>query len=166
MSANSNAFLASFDNQAPAIFTGASKTDLETHVNVNHSSKVVYMFDGGSAGAAKVLSEFRGPLGIEYGQRNLIRGPRGFFFDAGLGKTFPIYESLNLNFRADAFNVFNHPVFGGSLDGIGVNTGMGTGALNIITNASRFGQLTRTEGGPSNTNSGARVAQLSLRLDF
>ena len=166
LSANSNAYLASFDNAAPAIFTGTSKADLETHVNVNHTSKVVYMFDGGSAGAAKVLSEFRGPLGIEYGQRNLIRGPRGFFFDAGLGKTFPIYEKLNLNFRADAFNVFNHPVFGTSLDGIGVNTGMGAGALNIVTNASRFGQLTRTEGGPSATNSGARVAQLSLRLDF
>lgn len=166
LTATASAYLASFDNKSPAIFTGKSRADLETHVNVNHSSKVVYMFDGGAAGAAKVLSEFRGPLGIEYGQRNLIRGPRGFFFDAGLGKTFPIYENLNLNFRADAFNVFNHPVFDASLNGIGVNTGVGSGALDIITNASKFGQLTRTVGGLSNTNNGSRVAQLSLRLDF
>ena len=63
-------------------------------------------------GAAKVLAEFRGPIGIEYGQRNIIRGPGAFYFDAGLGKKFPILENkLNLLFRADAFNLFNHPTF-------------------------------------------------------
>ena len=144
-SAISGAYLASFDNLDPAIFTG-NKSDLKTAVNVNHSNNTVWSFKGGSAGAAKVASEFRGPIGIEYGQRNNIRGPGAFYFDAGLGKMFPIVEDkVNLNFRADAFNVFNHPNFG-------------LGALNIVGNASQFGQISST--------SAARVAQFSLRLEF
>jgi hypothetical protein len=145
VSAISDAFLASFDNLSPAIFTG-KKADLKAVVNVDHTSNAVYMFKGGASGSSKVLSEFRGPIGIEYGQRNNIRGPGAFFFDAGLGKKFPVIaDKLNLNFRADAFNLFNHPNFG-------------TGALNIVANASQFGQIS--------TTTAARVAQFSLRLDF
>ena len=107
-----------------------------------------------SAGATKVLNEFRGPLGIEYGQRNNIRGPGAFFLDAGLGKKFPILEDkLALIFRADAFNVLNHPNFG-------------VGSLNIITSASTFGRISGTVTPPGGTNQGARVAQLALRLEF
>jgi hypothetical protein len=148
----SDAYLASFDNADPAIFIGKSKSDLKAKVNVNHSSNTVYGFAGGAQGAAKVLAEFRGPIGLEYGQRNLVRGPGAFLFDAGLGKTFPIVrDKLNLKFRADAFNVLNHPAFG-------------TPALNIVTNASNFGQITGTTS--SLAQSGARVAQFSLRLEF
>jgi hypothetical protein len=153
----SDAYLASFDNGDPAIFTG-NKADLKTKVNVDYTTNTVYGFAGGAAGAAKVLAEFRGPLGIEYGQRNLVRGPGAFFFDAGLGKKFPILEDkLNLQFRADAFNVFNHPNFG-------------TPNLNIVTNASQFGQITGTNASPSSMaaapSSAYRVAQFSLRLEF
>lgn len=151
--ATSDAYLASFDNLDPAIFTG-NKADLKSAVNVNHTSNVVYSFAGGAAGATKVLSEFRGPIGLEYGQRNIMRGPTAFFFDAGLGKKFPIIEDkINLNFRADAFNIFNHPAFA-------------TGNVDIVNNASRFGQITAVATSPNATNSGARVAQFSLRLEF
>jgi hypothetical protein len=166
LSAQSDAYMASFNNQAPAIFTG-NMSDLKTSINVDRSSNTVYMFKGGSAGAAKVLSEFRGPIGIEYGQRNLIRGPGAFFFDAGLGKKFVILpDRLNLNFRADAFNVFNHPNFDtlASSSFNTNNTGMGAGNLNIVTNASQFGQVTSTV--PELAGNSARVAQFSLRLDF
>jgi carboxypeptidase family protein len=147
----SDAFLASFDNGDPAIFTG-NKSDLKTKVNVDHSTNTVYAFAGGAAGAAKVLSEFRGPIGIEYGQRNFVRGPGAFLFDAGLGKTFPIaQDKVNLKFRADAYNVLNHPAFG-------------TPAMNIVTNASNYGQISGTT--TSLAATGARVAQFSLRLEF
>jgi hypothetical protein len=153
----SDAYLASFDNEDPAIFTG-NKADLKTKVNVDYTTNTVYGFGGGAAGAAKVLAEFRGPVGIEYGQRNLVRGPGAFFFDAGLGKKFPIIEDkLNLQFRADAFNLFNHPNFGP------LN-------MNIVTNASQFGQITGTNASPSSmaaaVSSAYRVAQFSLRLEF
>ena len=47
------------------------------------------------------------------GSRNNLRGPGFFDMDLGLGKTFPIYpgEGVNLKFRCDAFNAFNHPNF-------------------------------------------------------
>lgn len=151
LSAYSDAYLASFDNADPAIFIG-NKADLKAKVNVDHSSNTVYMFANGAQGAAKALADFRGPIGIEYGNRNILRGPGALFFDLGLGKTFPILEDrLNLKFRADAFNVLNHPNFG-------------TGGLNIVNNASQFGQITGTNSGPNNEN--ARVAQFSLRLEF
>jgi hypothetical protein len=151
LSSTADAYLASFDNLDYAIFTG-NKGDLKTKVNVNHASNTVYMFPGGQTGANKVLSEFRGPLGIEYGQRNIIRGPGAFFFDAGLGKRFPILEDkLNLDFRADAFNLFNHPNFG-------------TGAMDIVNNGSEFGQITGTVSGIDGFS--YRVGQFSLRLDF
>ncbi len=148
----SYAYLASFDNDDPAIFTGPSTSVLKTKVNVDHTSNTVYAFSGGADGANNVLSQFRGPIGLEYGQRNLVRGPGAFFLDAGLGKTFPIYEDkVNLKFRADAFNILNHPNFG-------------TPDLNIVTNASNFGQITGTTTAVQQT--GARVAQFSLRLEF
>lgn len=162
----SDAYLASFDNGDPAIFTG-KKSDLKVKVNVDQSSKIVYAFAGGAAGAAKVLSEFRGPVGLEYGQRNLVRGPGAFFFDAGLGKNFAIIEDkLTLKFRADAFNVFNHPNFGPP--GGGAVPG-GYNGLNIVTGASNFGQIFSTNSSPDSlavTADNARVAQFSLRLEF
>ncbi len=152
----SDAFLASFDNNDPAIFIG-NKSDLKTKVNTDRSTNTVYGFAGGAVGAAKVLAEFRGPIGLEYGQRNLVRGPGAFFFDAGLAKTFPIIaEKLNLQFRADAFNLFNHPNFGPP-------------ALDIVNNASNFGQITSTNASPASSAvaaDDARVAQFSLRLEF
>jgi hypothetical protein len=151
VTAYSHAYMASFDNLAPAVFIG-NEGDLKTSVNVNHTSKTVYMFQGGAAGAAKALAAFRGPIGIEYGSRNNITGPGAFFLDAGLGKRFPIYgDKLKLNFRADAFNIFNHPNFD-------------TGAVSIVNNASQFGQITGTIASLAGNSS--RVAQFSLSLDY
>jgi hypothetical protein len=152
----SDAYLASFDNLDPAIFTG-NKGDLKSKINVSNST--VYNFAGGEAGANKVLAEFRGPIGLEYGNRNLLRGPGAFFLDAGLAKTFPIFRSMNLIFRADAYNILNHPVFG-------------TPNVNIVNNASIFGQITSTAHEPGAASAAAaalptsRVAQFSLRLEF
>ena len=162
----SDAFLASFDSEDPAIFTGR-KSDLRVKVNTDRTTNTVYAFPGGAAGASKVLSEFRGPIGLEYGERNLVRGPGAFFFDAGLAKDFPLVkEKLILKFRADAFNVFNHANFG--VPGGGAIPG-GFAGLNIVTGASNFGQITSTSVNPPSTafpSDDARVAQFSLRLEF
>lgn len=114
-----------------------------------------------------MLSDFSGPVGIQYGQRNLVRSAGAFFFDAGLGKTFPILENnkLNLIFRADAFNLFNHPNFGPP----GGTNVEGLAGLNIVTEASNFGQIINTNQAPDAFAVHAddyRVAQFSLRLEF
>jgi hypothetical protein len=162
MNVYADAFLSSFSNYDPAIFTG-NKNDLSSHINKT-SDGTVHLFGGGAAGATKALSDFRGPIGIEYGQRNYFRGPGAFYFDAGLGKTFPIIQNkLNLKFRADAFDLFNHPVF--NTPGTTGASGAQSSSLNIVTSASNFGSINTTDlnavGGHS-----ARVAQFSLRLEF
>ncbi len=43
--------------------------------------------------------------------RNAVRGPGFWNFDMGVGKRFPITERVNLQFRAEFFNIFNHPNF-------------------------------------------------------
>ncbi len=44
--------------------------------------------------------------------RNFVRGFGAWQMDIAIRREFPIYERLKLQFRAEAFNVFNHPNFG------------------------------------------------------
>jgi Carboxypeptidase regulatory-like domain/TonB dependent receptor-like, beta-barrel len=50
---------------------------------------------------------------IRYGNLgyNALVGPAGFFYDAALHKQFSVTEWSKLTFRAEAFNILNHPVF-------------------------------------------------------
>jgi hypothetical protein len=41
--------------------------------------------------------------------RNYVRNPSFFALNTALQRSFPIYERLHLNFRAEAFNILNHP---------------------------------------------------------
>ncbi len=68
-------------------------------------------------------------------------------------KRFKITEGQHLVFRAEAFNVFNHP-----------NFGLASGNLNITTPAS-FGKFSTTLG-TQNGGSSARTLQLALRYEF
>jgi len=57
---------------------------------------------------------FAAPRGLTFGTagRNIVRNPRQTNFDMALFKRFPIHESVSLEFRAEAFNVFNHTEWG------------------------------------------------------
>ena len=44
--------------------------------------------------------------------RNTFRGPRSFTDDMSLAKNFKATERVSAQFRVDAYNVFNHPVYG------------------------------------------------------
>ena len=69
-------------------------------------------------------TSFVAPANGFYGNAapSTIRGPREISFNIAGYKTFPIYERVNLQFRAEAFNFLNHPNFG-SID---PNVGSGT----------------------------------------
>jgi hypothetical protein len=74
-----------------------------------------------------------------------------------LRRDFPIFERLKLQFRAEAFNVFNHPNFGTVNTGFGQNTfGQATATL-----ASSLGILN-----PLYQQGGARSLQFALKLVF
>ncbi|MGC2163072.1 MAG: carboxypeptidase regulatory-like domain-containing protein [Silvibacterium sp.] len=55
------------------------------------------------------------PTGLTFGDsgRNSLHGPRTSNFDMGIFKHFPIGEKISTEFRAEAFNVFNHTQFTG-----------------------------------------------------
>ena len=56
---------------------------------------------------------FAAPQGLTYGNagRNVLAFPHRTNFDMGLFKTFAIHEAMHFEFRAEAFNVFNHTQF-------------------------------------------------------
>jgi hypothetical protein len=58
-----------------------------------------------------------------------IRGPSYTSFNIALYKTFPVTERFNIEFRAEAFNVENHPNFNN------VSTGVGAGNYGQVAGA-------------------------------
>lgn len=88
-----------------------------------------------------------GPFPSTMTARNAFRGPGAWNVDAALSKTFPIRERLNLELRAEGFDIFNHHNLytqNGSNDING--TGGGSilaqkGGLNGTTDERRFGQF-------------------------
>ena len=83
--------------------------------------------------------------------RNVFRGPSHWQADVALVKTFPVIEWVSLDFRAEAFNIFNHPQFGDP------NTVFGTPS---------FGSITSTVNTGATGNGTARSYQFSLRLTY
>ena len=55
---------------------------------------------------------FTRPAAEHFGSRNSLYGPRYFNTDLAVSKSFGITERANAQFRAEFFNVFNHPQLG------------------------------------------------------
>ena len=85
--------------------------------------------------------------GTLYGNtgRNILRGPTQRDVDIGLTKYIPVHDNLNLEFRAQAFNISNTPNFQNPASDIGT--------------ASTFGVITATAGNP-------RILQFALKLTY
>lgn len=147
-----SAFVAGYANDAPGILIGP-KSALRHHQHKDASGAMQIYADPGAAASA-----FTGPVGFKIGSRNNLRGPNFFNLDAGLAKNFMLVPSKNvtLQFRADAFNVLNHPNFQDL-------SYFNNSSTIDITQPSNFGQLTAQV----NTLPGsARVVQLSGRIQF
>jgi hypothetical protein len=152
--AASNAFVAGYANDAPAILTGPA-SDLHIHLNGGGGQPLLAY-----ANTAQANADFTGPVGFTIGSRNNLRGPAFFNIDLGVGKTFPITaERVKLQFRADAFNAVNHPNFA-------------TPCTDITNVSCLFGTISSTVGTGINSTTNtahensARVLQGSLRLEF
>ena len=73
--------------------------------------------------------------------RNAIRGPHFVNFDMALSRLFKITERYNLEFRAEAFNLFNHANFVGGFAPSGQPAGASYSTLSQSLNSSTFGQI-------------------------
>lgn len=152
---DANAFVASYSNDAPGRLVGP-KSAVATHVTKKPGGGVNIFADGPKASAA-----FVGPVGFDIGPRNSLIGPGFFNTDLGLAKLFPIHgETMNLQFRADAFNALNHPNFQVPAE----NVFNGLDQQDFTSNT--FGDISYTQGAVGNNNNGARIVQVSLRLQF
>jgi hypothetical protein len=73
-----------------------------------------------------------------------VRSPWSFTTNLSVGKQFPIREQMNFEFRVEAHNAFNHPVFGTPDTSVGDDT---------------FGTISYTSVGP-------REIQLGFKFNF
>ena len=127
----------------------------------------VYISDPIAPGGRKVnFNAFTQPTTAEKAAGQFGNAPRNFLrafpvwqMDFAIRREFPIHERLKLQFRAQAFNIFNHPIFGAIQNNLAAGAtlfGLATGTLN-----SQLGGLNALyqQGGP-------RSFQFALKIVF
>ena len=138
-STNTGSFPVGFVFDSPAVQTGPGSA-LSTHIHDDNG--VIQLF----ANPTTAQAALQNPFGGEIGTRNNLRGPGFVNFDLSLSKRFlmPWSDKHAIQFRAEAYNAFNH-------------TNFADPGANI--NSPTFGQITAQ----ANAN---RVMQFALRYDF
>ena len=122
----------------------------------------VYLYDAAYPGGKRInrAAFATTPLGVQGNLgRNVIRGFGAAQADVAVRRTFVVTERLNLQFRAEAFNVTNRTNFGAINSSLTANAsifGLATGTLNNqLSGLNSLYQM----GGP-------RSIQLALKLQF
>jgi len=121
---------------------------------------------------------FVAPRGLTFGDagRNILNNPWRTNFDMALLKHFAVTESKYFEFRAEAFNVFNHTEYSW-LGGDGGSAGSNSGAGNTDSTVFCYGGANNSAGDPSCLPSPtgflrpgaaheARILQLALKFIF
>jgi Carboxypeptidase regulatory-like domain len=98
------------------------------------------------------VNAFAQPAAGTFGdeRRNSLFGPDFSEVNFSLGKNFSIREGIGLQFRIDAYNIFNHPSFSNP------NTGVAFGANGEPTSSASI----------TSTSTGPRAFQLDARVSF
>jgi hypothetical protein len=162
----------------PVQVAGANATDVTTgeeySTRLNYNGKNPYVHVKGIPGGRQFdPSVFSVPLasqdGIGTAPRNFLRGFDEAAVDTAIQRNFHLYEKLNLLFRAEAFNVTNHPNFGL------LNTACGVSTAGAVCNSQLMGQATKTIGNAFGVagglasiyqQGGPRSLQMALKLRF
>jgi hypothetical protein len=136
-----------------------SATDLPDGNRSNQRPNVVpgvsiYPADGSTIAHWLNPAAFAVPAKGTWGNagRNIGRGPGLWELDTALEKRTAISERVGLNFRVEAFNIFNHPVF--------ANPASNLSAL------ATFGRITSVLNNGAVGTGGPRKLQFMLRLEF
>jgi len=126
------------------------------------ASVPLYIKDTTLPGGRRInRAAFSVPLAGQSGTlgRNVLRGLPTWQVDFALRRQFKLTETLKLQFRAESFNLFNHPNFGTIQTTLtAVNFGQGTNMLNRQLGGVGLSQLYQI-GGP-------RSLQFALKLSF
>lgn len=100
--------------------------------------------------------------------RDQVYGPGFWNYDFSTTKNFQLRERMTLQFRAEFFNIFNHPNF--ALPSNVITPGFLADHVTPNPNASTAGLITQTpdvaQGNPGLGGGGPRVMQFGLRLQF
>ena len=127
----------------------------------------LYLDDANVAGGSRFnRAAFRVPTALRQGTlgRNVLRGFPLFQTDFGLARRFKLTEASSLEFKAEFFNLFNHPNFGDPIGSLDDPTRFGTSIQMYSKSLGSGGTL----GGlnPLYQVGGSRSVQLSLRAQF
>jgi hypothetical protein len=138
-------------------------------------SHISWLNPGGSYNSAafSVPTGYDGTPGQHLGNvgRNWLRGPGFFQWDFSAMKSFDVTHTVKLQFRADLFNIINHPNYSNPDGGLCSVLNYGAaGQTATCTPNPFFGQTTSTVANQTGNgqigNGTARQAQFSLKLLF
>jgi hypothetical protein len=138
---------------------GDPNSDLPPASDVSSSSQAKFGLNPGA---------FALPQGLTFGSsgRNIVRNPSRLTFDMGIFKHFAIKESTALEFRAEAFNIFNHTQFYLTNSNGGTASMTCTGGADLSAgDPSCIGPGNSTFGQISSAHL-ARILQFSLKFIF
>jgi hypothetical protein len=149
----------------PVTLDGAFLTDPATgnsyYGNVNLvPNQPIYLYGGQYPGGRTVnTAAFSIPISPDSGDapRNFVRGFGATQENVAARRDFKLRESLHLQFRAEAFNILNHPNFG-SID-VGLYDATFGQALNMLNQS--LGTMA-----PQYQQGGPRSMQFALRLVY
>jgi len=122
--------------------------------------QAVYVYGSQYPGGRAINPDaFSVPLSGQYGDspRNFTRGFGAWQLDLAIRREFPIFERLKLQFRAEVFNLFNHPNFG-TVDATLGDTTFGQATATLAQSLGTLSPLFQL-GGP-------RSMQFALKLLF
>jgi hypothetical protein len=152
----------------PTVVDPSSGTEYATRLNWNGMNPYLYL-KGIPGGRQFNPSVFSAPASGADGDepRNFLRGFDENTVEMAIERTFPVTERVHLLFRAEAFNLFNHPNFG-TLDlNCGTSTAGGTCTSPLLGQATTtLANSPTTALGPLYQQGGPRSLQFALKLEF
>jgi hypothetical protein len=132
-------------SQLPDGNTGSQRPNLVPGVSIYAANQTIDNWFNPAAFALPAKGTW-GNLG-----RYAARGPGYYEIDTALQKKFRLSERFGLNFRAEAFNLFNHPIYANP---------------NGVVSSGGFGQITSVlNTGAVGTGTPRRI-EFAMRLDF
>jgi hypothetical protein len=166
------------DNAGVANGTGTgSRPDLVGNPNASVPGSGATSIGGTNFGPLLANpAAFAAPQGLTFGNapRNVARNPRQVNFDMAIYKHFAVRESMSFEFRAEAFNVFNHTEFGYVYGDAG-SAGGNSGITSYTNSVGCYAGPNNTANDPSCLGGGlfrpagahnARILQLALKFFF